>query len=121
MYTDVDELGGDVWFGEVPAGPDGEPMPSTRLGKEDAVLRRMRQESVCMPIGAATAAAATATESPAKKTEDEARDTREMQKADRKDSGLPDSGAGATMLTKATGAVWSPANWYISAWATTRS
>ena len=62
-----------------------------------------------MPIGAATAAAATATDSSAKKTEDEARDTHEMQKADRKDSGLPDSGAGATMLTKATGAVWSPA------------
>ena len=25
MHTEVDEMGSDVWYGEVPAGPDGEP------------------------------------------------------------------------------------------------
>ena len=51
MYTDVDELGGEVWFGEVPAGPDGEPMPRSRHGLADATLRGMRAASVCESIG----------------------------------------------------------------------
>ena len=51
MYTDVDELGGEVWFGEVPAGPDGEPMPRSRHGLADATLRGMRGASVCESIG----------------------------------------------------------------------
>ena len=51
MYTDVDELGSEVWFGEVPAGPDGEPMPRSRHGLADATLRGMRAASVCESIG----------------------------------------------------------------------
>ena len=51
MYTDVDELGSEVWFGEIPAGPDGEPMPRSRHGLADATLRGMRAASVCESIG----------------------------------------------------------------------
>ena len=128
MHNDVDELGSGMWFGEVPIGPDGEPLITT-VPKTDGELRELRAKSIvgsvagdheqsecgagagggvarlaggAGPAGAAGVAGAAAV-------------AREMRcpacRAESPGLGahvqvLPDSGAGGTMLTSAVGAVW---------------
>ena len=45
MHNDVDELGSGMWFGEVPIGPDGEPLITT-VPKTDGELRELRAKSI---------------------------------------------------------------------------
>ena len=45
MHNEVDELGSGMWLGEVPVGPDGEPLITT-VPKTDGELRELRAESI---------------------------------------------------------------------------
>ena len=45
LHTQVDEMGSDMWVGEVPVGPDGEPLVCT-VPKTDGELRDLRAESI---------------------------------------------------------------------------
>ena len=117
MYREVDEMGSDEWYGEVPCGPDGEP-----LRREAALSDEERRRRVAMSI----------LEGPVREggLEDEIEtlggggappdgrgqhgtsDTAALMATTGgtvSDGGfvmLPDSGCGATYLSPAVGGVW---------------
>ena len=132
MHNEVDELGSGMWLGEVPVGPDGEPLITT-VPKTDGELRELRAESIVGSVadghgqsecgagagggvvrltgGAGSAGAAGVAGAAAVACEKRSGRLCSACRAESPGLGahvqvLPDSGAGGTMLTSAVGAVW---------------
>jgi hypothetical protein len=99
QYLEVDDGGGDAWLGDgtIPAGPDGEELMWS-AGKSDSELRRLRAESVCMPIPGARMSEPREVTTPARAV---VKGGMSFQRG-----AVPDSGAGLTLLTVEAARRW---------------
>ena len=109
QYLHVDDLGGDEWLGDgtIPAGSNGEELRRS-VPKADAELRRLRTESVTLPItalrGGDRASEPNMTAALASRKVEKKELLRQLR--DWMSVVVADSGCGVTMLTEADGLKW---------------